>query len=220
LIAAHHNHNKRVVFAARTRRADGLMFRLFYRLFQFAHWLLLGRTARIGNFSVIPFAMLDSLTVIPELWSHYAAAVVKSKVPHALVPLARSRRLSGESRMGFVSLVIHGLSAISVYGDVLATRFLIASSVLTALSATAIGAVLVVRFGTGLAIPGWATSAVGLMLGIMLQTVMISLVFAFGVLYSRSGPAFIPFRDCPLFLGKVWNVYEMKREMKSNAARA
>ena len=62
-----------------------------------------------------------------ELWNHYAAAVLKTRLPYTSVPTIRGRRLQGDSRMGFVSLAVHGLSALSVFSDTLGVRLLVAS---------------------------------------------------------------------------------------------
>ena len=84
--------------------------------------------------------------------------------------------------MNFVSLVTHGLSAISVYGDVAGVRLLLGTCGLIFLSVTGISLVVVVRFVTDLAIPGWATYVVALLLIILMQAVTLSLFFIFLVL--------------------------------------
>ena len=80
----------------------------------------------MGNFSVIPRERLASLVVVSELWNHYAAAAMRSRQPFCTIPTRRAERLDGESKMNFVGLVVHGLSAISVYSDIVGVRLLIA----------------------------------------------------------------------------------------------
>jgi hypothetical protein len=68
------------VFAARTRRSESLTFRIGYHL-----------------------------VVISEFWNHYAAAVIKARLPHETVDTSRARRLGGQSSMnpaGFTFLPI------------------------------------------------------------------------------------------------------------------
>src|SRR5215469_1195699 len=72
---------------------------------------LLGR----GTSSVILYSALSSLVVTSESWNHYAAAVFNARLPHSSVPISRGARLYGKSHMTFISLVVHGLSAIAVY---------------------------------------------------------------------------------------------------------
>lgn len=107
-----------VVFAERARRSESFAFRVFYQLYRFLHWLLVGRAARVGNFSAVPRRALNRLVVVSELWNHFAAAVYRSRIPVDTVPTARGKRYGGQSSMSFIGLVVHGMSALSVYGDV------------------------------------------------------------------------------------------------------
>ena len=129
--------NTRIVFGERQRRVERLTFRIFYVLYRLLHRVLTGRGVRVGNFSAIPRARLESLVVVSELWVHYAAAVVRSRQPWSAVPVSRDRRLDGRSRMNFVALVVHGLGAISVYSDVVFTRAIGAADMALTLAAIA-----------------------------------------------------------------------------------
>jgi glycosyltransferase involved in cell wall biosynthesis len=193
----------RIIFAERTRRSESLVFRVFYAVYQLLHYVLTGQKVRVGNFSAIPRRRLSSLVVVTELWNHYAAAVFRSRQPHCLIPTQRSERLRGRSKMNFVSLVTHGLSAISVYSDVVGVRLLVMSAVLAILTLGGILATLIVRLTTDLAIPGWATYTIGLLLILLVQVVMAAFVFSFMVLGARHGSPFLPRRDYSFFIGAV-----------------
>jgi len=197
------HHGRRVVFAERVRRTESLTFRLFYYLYRHLHYVLTGIKVRFGNFSVLSRASLSTLVVVSEMWSHYAAAILKAKLPYVTVPTTRGRRLFGESRMNIVDLVIHGLSAISVFGDVVGVRLLGASLFLTLPTLAAVVTTILVRGLTGLAIPGWATYTIGILLIILAQLVILSLVFVFIVLGSRGNLAFVPLRDYKQFVDRV-----------------
>ncbi len=109
--------------------------------------------------------------------------------------------------MNFVGLLVHGLSAISVFSDVVSARLLVAAAVLLVTSGVAIASVIFVRFGTGLAIPGWATYTVGVLSIMFLQALMLSVVLVFNVIGARTQLGFLPERDAELFvLGRttVW----------------
>lgn len=199
---------RKAVFAARARRTEGFVFRLFYQLYRAAHRILVGFDIRIGNFSVIPPELIDNLVVAPELWNHYAAAVVKSRFPVSRVPIARAKRFSGHSKMNFVGLVVHGLSAMSVFGDTVGVRLLLASMTLAGLLVGLLIAVVVIRFATPLAIPGWATYATGLLLVLLAQWIMLALVFTFVVLYGRAQSNFVPIRDCPVYIRQTRVVFQ------------
>ncbi len=191
---------RKVVFAARGRRAEGVIFKLCYQIYRTIHRLLVGFDIRIGNFSAVPASFLEPLAVTPDLWNHYAACVIKMKLPHVSIPVDRSKRLAGESKMDFVGLVIHGLSAMSVFGDAVGVRLLTATGVFAVATVVLMIAAVVVKFTTDLAIPGWATTATGLLLVLFCQCLLLSLIFTFVVLFSRGQSSFVPVRDCPLFI--------------------
>jgi polyisoprenyl-phosphate glycosyltransferase len=97
--------------------------------------------------------------------------------------------------MNLVSLVVHGLSAMSVYSDMIFVRILLMAAFTAGVSITGILAVTIIRFTTDLAIPGWATAAVGNLLIILLQTVVIIAAASLSMLASRSSRPIIPILD-------------------------
>jgi polyisoprenyl-phosphate glycosyltransferase len=198
---------RKVIFAARRLRAEGLVFKVFYKLYRTVHRLAVGFDPRFGNFSVLPAAILGRLVVTSDLWNHYAAAVVKMKLPYATVPIDRSKRFVGQSKMGFVGLVIHGLSAMSVFGDTVGVRLLILCGFFGLLTTGLMATALVVKVATHLAIPGWATYATGLLLLLLTQLIVLSLIFSFVALYSRGQSSFVPIRDCPIYIDRVLTVF-------------
>jgi hypothetical protein len=199
--------NAKVIFAARQRRSERVVFRVFYHLFRLAHRLLTGIPVRVGNFSVIPDVLVGRLVVVSELWNHYAAAVFKARLPHDSIPTARAKRLSGHSRMNFVALVSHGLSALSVHAELIGVRLLVLSAVASVAVSVLLAAVVGIRLWTSLAIPGWATTAAGLLVLVLFQTLAAAVFFIFLVLHGRSQPLFIPIRDYTFFVEGARSVY-------------
>jgi hypothetical protein len=130
---------------------------------------------------------------MPELWNHYAAAVFRSRLPYASVPTSRGTRLHGASKMRFVSLVAHGLSAMSVFGETVGVRLMVASLVLTLASALAF-ALSLAGGPTGPA--PWSVA----FLVLSAQALVASVFFAFATLASRSGTGFLPVRDHRFFV--------------------
>jgi hypothetical protein len=193
----------KVIFAERTRRSETPLFRAFYHLYRLVHVLLTGIPVRVGNFSVVPARELTRLVVVSELWNHYAAAVFKARLPRDVVPTSRATRLSGRSRMNFVSLVSHGLSALSVHAELIGVRLLVLTAVLICSVCVLLGIVLIVRMATPLAIPGWATTAAGILVVVLLQAMAFLVMFVFFVLHGRSQPLFLPLRDYPYFIASV-----------------
>ena len=109
--------------------------------------------------------------------------------------------------MNFVALVTHGLSAISVFGDVVGVRLLIGSLVGSFLAAVGILFVVIVRLFTNRAIPGWATSATGILAIILVQFITIASIFTFFMLSNRTNLGFVPIRDYNLFVAEVRDIY-------------
>lgn len=197
---------EKVVFAARAKRLESVTFRFFYRLYRFAHKLLTGVAVRVGNFSVLPPAALARLIVVSELWNHYAAAIVRARIPHVSIPLPRGTRLAGHSQMNFVSLLVHGLGAISVFGDILAARLLAATAFAIVLTILMIGVVAGVRLFTDLAVPGWATYVTGILMIILAQALVVSIALVFIIISGRATPGFLPIRDAAWFIDRVEQV--------------
>jgi len=195
------------IFAERSRRTESLIFRLFYQIYKLLHHMLTGIRVRVGNFSILPSRYLNTIVCFPELWNHYAATVFRSGLRYSMIPIPRGRRICGKSRMNFVGLVTHGLSAISVFGDVIGVRLLIASLAGSLLAAVGILAVISVRFFSNLAIPGWATYSAGILAIISIQFITIASSFTFFVLSGRTNLGFVPLRDYSMFVAGVVEIY-------------
>src|SRR5262249_1607138 len=192
-----------VVFAERANRSESFVFRQFYWLYRLFFWLSTGRRIRFGNFSLIPPSLLSRIVALPDLCNNYGGSLLKARVPLQMVGCSRGARLSGESKMGLIGLILHGLSAISVYSEVFGARALIGSLVVM-LFALVLGCVAtIIRFTTDLAIPGWATYAVGLSIIALLQGVTLTVFFVFLILHSRNNTTFVPGRDYEFFIETV-----------------
>jgi polyisoprenyl-phosphate glycosyltransferase len=196
-----------VVFAARTKRTEGWWFRFMYWLFRWSHRILTGIPVRFGNFSLIPTRLVRSLVLVSDLWNHYAAAVVKARLPHTAVPCVRGSRIAGSSQMNLISLTTHGLRAYSVFSEEIGTRALLACLALFVLSLAGSAVIVVIRFGTALAVPGWATTAMAFAIVIALQSLTLAAVFVFYVLSSRSFSATLPVREFEMFIESREAIY-------------
>lgn len=196
----------RMVFARRTKRSEGLIFTGFYQLYKWCYMALTGHVVRFGNFSVVPFHLVRRLVVVSEVWNHYAVGAIKAKIPCAEVSTARGRRLAGKPKMNFGTLVMHGLSAVSVFSEVVGVRLLMLSSVLIVLALAGILIVVGIKLTTMLAIPGWASYLVASLTIILVQAVSLSLFFVFMVLSARNNAFFLPLRDYGHFIDRVRSI--------------
>jgi polyisoprenyl-phosphate glycosyltransferase len=190
------------VFAERGRRIENLSFKLFYLCYRLMHWLLTGRKIRFGNFSLLPRWHLDSLVAYPELWNHYAAALIRSRLPYITIRADRGKRLRGKSRMSFVSLVIHGLSALFASYEIVSTRMLVGTVLMALVFCVLLVVVVGVRLLTNLAIPGWATFTSGLLFILVAQSGATLLTITFSVMMNRNTLGFLPIRDYEYFVSE------------------
>lgn len=193
----------RIAFAERTYRSEGLLFRAGYLTYRIVHRLLTGRRIRFGNFSIIPSQFLASLVVIPELWVHYAAAVLKSRLPFESIPTRRSRRLAGASKMNLTALTLHAIRAFSVCSDIVGARVLLFSLICLAGCAVMIGVVAGIRVTTDYALPGWSSTIGGLLVLLTLQLVGLAAQFALFVAGSASSTQVLPCRDSGIFMQSI-----------------
>lgn len=192
-----------LIFALRARRSEGKLFRTFYLAYRAVFRVLTGQVIRVGNFSLIPRAIVRRLVSVSEVWNHYASAVQRARVPCTFLPTDRGKRLAGRSTMNFVSLVTHGMSAISVHAETVGARMLVLACIMVGLIVAAMAVVVAIRLFTALAIPGWATFVLGLLSLMLLQTFFMALFFAGTVLHGRNAYTFLPSRDFSHFVDRL-----------------
>lgn len=209
-----------IVFAERSRRAEGLMFRACYRVYRSLYRLFTGRSVYFGNFSVLPAVLLRRVVVVSELWNHYAAAIMRSRIPYEQLRTSRGPRLVGGSHMNFVSLIAHGLSAMSVDGDVAGVRLLIANAVTLFLMGMGLSVVVALRLFSDLAIPGWASTIGMLLLVLMSQSAVLALVFVFMTLQARAVHGFIPARDYVHYIDRAYLLSQTRQDAPASAVGA
>ena len=193
-------------FAERARRVESLTFRAFYQVYKAVHRALTGISVRVGNFSILPRSYLGTLVVLAELWNHYAAAVFRSQLRFTMIPIPRGRRIAGTSRMNFVSLVTHGLSAVSVFADVVGVRLLIGSLAGSVIAAIGIVIVVIIRMSPT------RRYRDGLLHRRHVKYYPDPAGYDCGVFHvlhvvRADGNGFIPRRDARLFVNEVINIY-------------
>jgi polyisoprenyl-phosphate glycosyltransferase len=181
----------KIIFARRTKRQENTLFRVFYVIYKSIFKLLTGKVITFGNFSLVPQRRLQNLVRVSEIWNNYPGGIIRSRIPYDDVPIERAKRLAGESKMNFVSLVLHGLSAISVLIDTTAVRILIFSMWMSGLVVAFIFLIIFLKI-IGNATPGWASTLGATLLIVMLQSFLISLFLVFMVLQYRTQQHFIP----------------------------
>jgi len=96
------------------------------------------------------------------------------------------------------------MTAIAVFGDQVSLRLLSASAAFGGFALSIVVLTGFIRIFTPFLVPAWATYMMGSLLGLVLQTLTFTILFAFIVATRRSGVNFILQRDAPFFvLGKT-----------------
>jgi glycosyltransferase involved in cell wall biosynthesis len=193
----------KIIFARRKSRQESNGFRFFYKLYKAAFRILTGKKISFGNFMLMPKSILDKAVFYSEIWNHLAGGILKAGLPYSSIETHRGKRYAGQSKMNFTSLLIHGLGAIAVFIEVIASRLLIFSLLLIGVSLLAILAVVGIRTFTHLAIPGWTSTVVSAMLIVLLQSFLLSLFTIFLYLSSQSQRKFIPAHHYKDYTGSV-----------------
>ncbi len=203
LLACHLADPDAIILARRDKRSESLEFRLGYWVYRRLFRQLAGHELAFGNFSLVPRRALLRLVWNSDIWNHFAAAVSRSRLPVRMLPTVRGRRYAGQGKMNGVSLVVHGLSAMSVHADRIAARLILASVVVLVCSLSAIGIVVAIRLLTDLAIPGWASQVVGTFALLSLVSVGFATLLAFSTLQSRQSSSFIPAVDGERYIREI-----------------
>jgi len=200
LVEEARQHPGHIVCARRRRRPGLYAFVAWYACYKLLFRLLTGRRLDFGNFCLIPSERLGALISDPSIWNHLASALGRARNPLLRVPIDRGSRYAGVSKMNFVSLVMHGLSAMAVYSDVVMVRLLLGAVAVSILTIAGLCGVVFVKLFTALAIPGWATSAAGILVIVLVQALMLFTIAAFNIMSARSLTVVIPRLDAAKFI--------------------
>jgi hypothetical protein len=195
-----------IAVAQRGTRSESAGFRFGYRVYKSTFRWLTGKTLDFGNFCLMRRDDAERLAYMPETWNHFAAAVMRSRLPLNRVRVDRRGRYAGTSRMNTVALVNHGLSAIAAFIDVVFTRLLAVVTAAIGLTLVVAGVALAIRLLTSLAIPGWATTVLGFAFLALVQFLGLLAVLTFVVLASRSEVVPVPIRVAGQYVKSVESV--------------
>lgn len=200
LVQAAQGRDDFVIVAERAHRTESLSFRIFYTLYKLIFALLTGKKLGFGNFSLLSREYAFRLAMLPDLWNTFPGALMRSRLPITRLPVDRGHRYSGSSKMNYASLIVHGLSGLSVYSDTIFVRLLVAVVALFGVSMLVIVTVVGIRLFTDLATPGWATTVVFGTMIILMQAIVSTLTALLLLLNNRSQRLIIPALDYHRFV--------------------
>jgi len=164
-----------VVVAQRKNRIESLRFKLFYAVYKRFFTLMTGHTISFGNFMAINYNAVRRLVSMHELSIHIAGAVIASKLRTKACPLNRGPRYAGNSKMNFVKLALHGFKGLTVFAEDVLVRVGIACAFIAGLSVLG-GVIIIILKFLGVAMPGWTSIVLGIMILIFLQTGTLTLL--------------------------------------------
>lgn len=176
---------RKIIFAQRKKRQESTFFKIGYFFYKYLFYFLTGQKISFGNFSIIPKKLLSKVVHQNNIWNHYSGGIIQSKIPYEKVLLDRGKRYKGVSKMNFNSLIIHGLSSIAVYFDFLSLRILRYSLYGIGICFVSVLFILYQKLYTDNAIPGWASSLILIISGIILQLFSVTLIVLLLQLSSR-----------------------------------
>ena len=191
---------RQIICAERGQRPGRLAFRVWYECYKQVFRILTGAYINFGNFCLIPGERLEALVTNASIWNNLAGTLARASLGLVMLPTDRGRRYAGRSKMNFVALVMHGLSIMAVYSDAVMVRLLLAALGLSAITAAGLLTVIFVKLFTNLGIPGWATSAAGILMIILVQALMLFTIAALNMMNARSAKTVIPIIDAPSFI--------------------
>jgi glycosyltransferase involved in cell wall biosynthesis len=184
------------IVAQRRRRMERLSFKISYLVYKAVFRLVTGKEISFGNFSLTSRGYLRRLVMISELWNNLPAAILRSRLPVDKVPIDRGSRYSGSSKMNFISLIVHGLSGISVYADTIFVRLLLLTIFLFTFTIVSIATLLFIRiFHPQYATPGWATTVSFGMIIILMQVFFTTVSSILMLLNSRVQRLVLPIQE-------------------------
>jgi glycosyltransferase involved in cell wall biosynthesis len=199
LLAAAERHPDTIISGRRTRRSEGPAFKLLYLGYKILHRVLTGKSVQGGNFSLIPGSRLEAILHANQVWQHYAAGILASRLPVEAIDTYRGNRIDGNSRMNFVGLIVHGLTAISVFDRVAFVRLFVACAVGMGFATIGIVAAIVFRAASPEA-PAWIPYTIGFLGVLLIQLSTLSALIVGMLLQTRNATPFLPAIDALRFI--------------------
>ncbi|HWL73034.1 MAG TPA: glycosyltransferase, partial [Burkholderiaceae bacterium] len=197
-----------VVFAERSKRSENFVFRAFYFAYRCIFRAATGRQISMGNFCVVPAALIQPTANISELWSHFPASLMRARIPFDRIPTTRGKRLFGNTSMHLVPLVAHAFGAFAIFADVIATRGLMLATILSLLMIAAGILVVVLRLATNLVAFGSANILIALLFMMLIQIIGFTILLLMVTSSMRLQPPMIPQRDYRQFVSSITRLWD------------
>jgi polyisoprenyl-phosphate glycosyltransferase len=179
---------RHIVLARRTQRHVSAAFKAMYFFFKLFFHSLTGLVIRTGNYAAFRGWTVKHVIPHPHFELCYSSSLISLNLDATYVPCPRGRRYAGQSRMGYLKLIRHGLAMLMPFLDRIAVRALVTFSATLALG-VALWVVLLLLSSAGLmAAPGWAVSG-AVTVSIVSFVALGNLVVLFAIYVQSQGAA-------------------------------
>jgi hypothetical protein len=146
---------RKIVLARRTQRHVSWAFKTLYFFFKLLFQGLTGLVVRTGNYAAYRGWAVRQVLPHPHFDLCYSSSLISLNLDASYVPCARGRRYAGESRMGYLKLIRHGISMLMPFLDRIAVRALLTFSATLALG-LGLWMALALVSARSVAVPAWA----------------------------------------------------------------
>jgi len=166
-----------IINVVRGKRQESLRFILFYEIYKLIFKLITGEKMNYGNYSLLRKEILEK--AIFNQFTHFPAFLSKQRCSKTSIKVDRAKRISGQSKMRFSSLLYHAFYSFVEYAEAILLVFFKLFIFLVLAFFVAIGNIFYQKFIAHTAILGWSsTIALSLM-----NTALISIgFFVMGIL--------------------------------------
>jgi hypothetical protein len=144
-----------VAVAARTKRRESPPFKILYLFFKTFFRFLTGTIIRSGNYAAYRGWLTHDVLFHPNFDLAYSSSLLSLGLSIRRVPCARGKRYAGRSKMTYTKLIQHGLRMLMPFADRIATRGLMALSVVLTLTLAAAAVLLGLKIAGQVSSPGW-----------------------------------------------------------------
>lgn len=150
-----------IVNVIRGRRSETLGFRIGYGIYKALFRFVTGKELNFGNYCMISKKVAE--IAVHNSYVHFAAFLLKQKLPKFSIKVDRAPRIDGKSKMNTGGLVYHAFKSLVEFSEDLLMLFLKLFVLIMILFIVAIANVIWQKFFVHTAILGWTSMiAIGL----------------------------------------------------------
>ena len=151
---------EKIIFASRSERKEGVLFKIFYFFYKIIFKILTGKKINFGNFSCMSKNIIKSIIILPMIDVHYPSAIIKSKFEYLTIPLEKGKRYDGNSSMDIINFILHAMKSLAVFNEQIITRILVFSFISIIICTLSIFFVIIYKITEPLILAGWSTNVI------------------------------------------------------------